>query len=247
MVPLLCHNSLISTSKLADANYYTVFTPDEVLIYDGEVEPTKIPVWKGWRDNETGLWQVPLTEKVTNANTQTKLLQQDEMIHAFQEPTLSVYNLPSKADPLISDERNITSSNESRIFTSWPGLNPKDSTPKQILKNKISKAYEKAIEKHGMDMESVPKEAHWRNAAKKSIQTTQNHLKAILAGCDDSFLMHLWDRLLPQAELTCNLLHPVNINQNVPAYQYVHGNHDYNKHPHHPLGCKVQAFIDTKT
>ena len=52
MVPTLCHNSLISTSKLADANYHTVFTPDEVLVYDGEVEPTKIPVWKGWRDKK---------------------------------------------------------------------------------------------------------------------------------------------------------------------------------------------------
>ena len=32
MVPTLCHNSLISTSKLADANYHTVFTPDKVLV-----------------------------------------------------------------------------------------------------------------------------------------------------------------------------------------------------------------------
>ena len=116
----------------------------------------------------------------------------------------------------------------------------------QILENQISKAYEKSIEKHGMNMERVLKEAHWCNSAKKAIQTTQNHLKAILAGCDNSFLMHVWDRLLPQAELTCNLLHPVNINQSVSAYQYVYGNHDYNNHPHHPHCCKVQAFIDTK-
>ena len=47
MVPTLRHNSLVSTSKLADANYHTVFTPNAVLIYDGEVEPNKIPVWKG--------------------------------------------------------------------------------------------------------------------------------------------------------------------------------------------------------
>ena len=36
MVPDLKHNSLISASKFADANYITVLTPTEVLIYDGE-------------------------------------------------------------------------------------------------------------------------------------------------------------------------------------------------------------------
>jgi hypothetical protein len=54
---------------------------------------------------------------------------------------------------------------------------------KQILDNEISKAYQKAIEVHGMEVEKVPKEAHRRNAAEKAIQTTKNHFKAILAGC----------------------------------------------------------------
>ncbi len=76
-----------------------------------------------------------------------------------------------------------------------------------------------------MDVERVPKRAHQCNAAKKAIQTAKNHLKSILAGCDDSFPMHLSDRLLPQAELTFNLLCPANAYQNVSAYQYVHGNH----------------------
>jgi hypothetical protein len=123
------------------------------------------------------------------------------------------------------------------------GFHPK----KQMLDNEISKAYQKAIENHGMEVEKVPKEAHRRNAAEKAIQTAKNHLKAILAGCDKSFPMHLWDRLLPQAELTCNLLRPANSNPNISAHQYVHGNHNYDKHPLHPLGCKVQAFNDTKT
>ena len=98
---------------------------------------------------------------------------------------------------------------------------------KQILDNEISKGYEKAICEHGMEVERVPKEAHHRNAAEKAIQTAKNHIKAVLAGCDESFPMHLWDRLLPQIELTCNLLRPANANPNVSAYQYVFGNHDY--------------------
>ena len=107
--------------------------------------------------------------------------------------------------------------------------------------------YEKAIEKHGMAVGQVSKEPHHCNVAEKAIQTAKNHLKAIFAGCDDSFPMHLWDRLLPQAELTCNLLQPANANPNISVHHYMNGNHDYNKHPLHPLECKVQAFNDTKT
>jgi hypothetical protein len=42
VLPTLRNNSLVSTSKLADENYHTVFTPTEVLVYDGEVTPTKV-------------------------------------------------------------------------------------------------------------------------------------------------------------------------------------------------------------
>ena len=42
-----------------------------------------------------------------------------------------------------------------------------------MLDNEISKAYEKATETHGMDVERVPKEAHRRNAAEKAIQTAK--------------------------------------------------------------------------
>jgi len=62
MVPDLKHNSLISASKFADANYITVLTPTEVLIYDGErlkLEINKEGVLRGWRDSEAGLWCVP--------------------------------------------------------------------------------------------------------------------------------------------------------------------------------------------
>jgi hypothetical protein len=131
MVPTLRHNSLISTSKLADANYHTVFTPNEVLVYDGAVEANKVPVWKGWRDSETGLWRVPLVDKVKNLNTDTKVLQQEEMIQAFNERTLSVYNLPSKAESIkylhaalgFPSKETLLAASRLGFLTSWPGLN----------------------------------------------------------------------------------------------------------------------------
>jgi hypothetical protein len=126
MVPTLRHNSLISTSKLADANYCTVFTPNEVLVCDGEVEPTKIPIWKGWRDKETGLWRIPLTNDVTNINTQTKLLQCEEMIQAFQEHTLSVYTLRFitylHAALGFPTKETLLAATRAGFLTSWPGM-----------------------------------------------------------------------------------------------------------------------------
>jgi hypothetical protein len=101
-VPDLQNNSLDSTSKLADENYSTLFTPTEVLVFDGEVEiePRRVPVWKGWRCKETGLWRVPLVDQVTNVNTQTRLLTEEEMRQSVEEGALSVYNLPSKTEAI---------------------------------------------------------------------------------------------------------------------------------------------------
>ena len=59
MVPALEHNSLLSASKFADANYITILTPNEVLIYDGDeltINVDKDAVLRGWRDRSTGLW-----------------------------------------------------------------------------------------------------------------------------------------------------------------------------------------------
>jgi hypothetical protein len=93
---------------------------------------------------------------------------------------------------------------------------------KQILDNEISTAYKKAIKAHGLSVERVPKEAHRRNAAEKAIQIAKCNIKSVIAGCDESFPMHLWDRLLPQIEIQMNLLRPANANQNVSAYQYLY-------------------------
>ena len=63
MVPQLQHNSLISGGKFVDANYITVLTPTEVLIYDGKenhISVSNKPILKGSRETTIGLWRVPL-------------------------------------------------------------------------------------------------------------------------------------------------------------------------------------------
>jgi hypothetical protein len=63
----------------------------------------------------------------------------------------------------------------------------------------------------------VPSDMHHCNRAKRAIRTFKNHFIAILAGVDLTFRPYLWDLLLPQAELTLNLLRQLALNPKIPA------------------------------
>jgi hypothetical protein len=53
--------------------------------------------------------------------------------------------------------------------------------------------------------------------------------------------MHLWDRLLPQAEITLNLLRTSRLHPQLSAAAHYHGIVDYNKTAFAPPGCKLIA------
>jgi hypothetical protein len=122
------------------------------------------------------------------------------------------------------------------------GIKPK----KQMLDNEASKEYLQTIESHGIEWELAPPGNHRRNLAERMIQTGKNHIVSNIAGCDPTFPLREWHRLLEQMELTINMLRPSNIAPNVSAHTLVHGIHDYNKMPLGPLGCQTQTFIDPK-
>ena len=61
-------------------------------------------------------------------------------------------------------------------------------------------------EKNQIQWQLVPPGNHRRNAAERHIRTFKNHFISILAGIDPDFLLHLWDKLIPQACITINLL-----------------------------------------
>ena len=93
MVPALKHNSLISGSKFADANYVTVLTPNEVLIYNGhelKISTSKDAILRGWRDSTTGLWRIPLEEKCALTKSEYVLLPKGS-----KDAINNVYELPS--------------------------------------------------------------------------------------------------------------------------------------------------------
>jgi hypothetical protein len=54
-----------------------------------------------------------------------------------------------------------------------------------------------------------------------------------------TFPLHLWDRLLPQAEITLNLLRTSRLHPQLSAAAHFHGLVDYNKTSLAPPGCKI--------
>jgi len=106
IVPGLAMNLLLSTRKCADANYITLFTPEEVKIFD--VETTRInidgeAILHGWQCPQTKLWRVPLMKMLSNLKTDTALLTKEAMnalmkLRGESDPkeyANNVYELPS--------------------------------------------------------------------------------------------------------------------------------------------------------
>jgi hypothetical protein len=53
--------------------------------------------------------------------------------------------------------------------------------------------------------------------------------------------MHLWDRLLPQAVITLNMLRTSRINPKISASTHIDGQYDYNRAPMAPPGTRIIA------
>ena len=85
----------------------------------------------------------------------------------------------------------------------------------------------------------VPPHIHRRNAAERAICTYKNHLIAGLYTCDPNFPSREWDRLLPQCDITINLLRSARRNPSLSAYAALLGNFDLNSTPMAPPGTKV--------
>jgi len=75
-----------------------------------------------------------------------------------------------------------------------------------ILDNECSAEFKERIKSNNMKYQLVPPHDHRWNIAKKVIQVFKAHFISILCGADKSFPLHLWDRLLGQAEHTLNML-----------------------------------------
>jgi hypothetical protein len=68
------------------------------------------------------------------------------------------------------------------------------------------------LTKRDVQYQLAPPDDHRSNAAERAIQTAKNHLAAMWYSTDDNFPMYLWDKTIPQGELTLNLLRGSRIN-----------------------------------
>jgi hypothetical protein len=110
------------------------------------------------------------------------------------------------------------------------GLTFKGFKPKlQTLHNEALTALKNFFTVNDIAYQLVPPHCHRRNAAERAIGTFKEHFVAGLSSVDPSFPMHLWDRLLPQAEITLNLLRTCHLHLQLSAAAHYHGFMDYNK------------------
>ena len=112
-----------------------------------------------------------------------------------------------------------------------------------ILDNEISTAYQRAITANDCTFQLVPPHVHRRNATERAIRTFKDHFLTILAGVSPTFPKDQWDLLLPQAELTLNLLRS-SPSPMLSAWEHLFGRYDFNATPMGPVGCRI--LIHTK-
>ena len=109
----------------------------------------------------------------------------------------------------------------------------------QRLDNECSGPLKQFMRDEGITFQLVPPGVHRRNAAERAIRTFKNHFIAGLCSVDKNFPLHLWDRLVPQALLSLNLLRGSRVNPKLSAHAQIHGAFDFNATPLAPPGIRV--------
>jgi hypothetical protein len=111
----------------------------------------------------------------------------------------------------------------------------------QTIDNEASVALKNFFTEHDIAYQLVPSHCHRRNTAERATRTFKEHFVAGLSSVDPSFPMHLWDRLVPQAEIKLNLLRTSRLHPQLSAAAHFHGLVDHNKTAFAPPGCKIIA------
>ena len=156
------------------------------------------------------------------------------IVYCYDSNTIHPIAMPSR-----TKEAQIAAYNTVITLLKQRGFSPKLAT----LDNETSDLLLQSLESADIAINLVAPHVHRRNAAERAIQTFKAHFIAILCGTDPKFPLNLWDKFLPQAEITLNLMRNSRVNPNLSAYCHVWGNFDFNKTPMAPLGTKLLVHI----
>ena len=113
-----------------------------------------------------------------------------------------------------------------------------------IMDNEASKAVKRFITLQQTKYQLVEPNNHRVNAAERAIRTFKNHFVAGLASVHPQFPLYLWDELLPQAEITLNLLRSSRTCPKISAHAHLHGMFNFMATPLAPPGCKAIIYED---
>ena len=142
---------------------------------------------------------------------------------------------------IVRPSRNRTASEITHVFQSViqylhaQGLRPRLHT----LDNEASSILRDYLRSEDVEYQLVPPHIHQWNASECAICTFKNHFIAGLESTDPNFPLSNWCRLLPQAELTLNLLHASRLNPILSAYAQLEGTFDFTRTPLAPSGTRV--------
>jgi hypothetical protein len=119
----------------------------------------------------------------------------------------------------------------------------------QHLDNEASLALRNYLTKQGIDYQIAPPHIHRRKNAEREIQTFKNYFISGLCSVDPNFPLKLWDKLLPQATITLNLLSKSRINPRMSAYAQLNVHFDFNRIALAPTVTRVIAHdkLDPRT
>ncbi|KAI2494253.1 hypothetical protein MHU86_20271 [Fragilaria crotonensis] len=156
------------------------------------------------------------------------------IVYDYDSNSILVEPIRSRSGPCILAAFKII---HARLVTA--GLRPQ----LHRLDNECSSALKTFLRDAEIDYQLVPPRLHRRNAAERAIRTFKNHFIAGLCSVDKNFPLHLWDKLLPQAELTLNLLRGSRLNPKLSAHAQMNGHFDCNRTPLAPPGIRVLVHI----
>jgi hypothetical protein len=174
--------------------------------------------------DQTGEFVCELTSK----NRYIYVMYDRESNHIFAEPIQSV-----------SDAAITAAFKKCYEKLSRAGITPE----MHMVDNQCGPLLKEAIESKGMELQVAPLGNHRANAAERAIRTFKEHFISILCGTDETFPLKLWDKLVPQAVLTLNLLRQSRINPKQSAHSQIHGPYDFNRTPIAPMGYRVLVHV----
>ena len=133
--------------------------------------------------------------------------------------------------------------NSSTIVTAWKLFNRLakhgHDTKMFVLDNEFSSQLKDTLKKTQLNFQSVPPHVHQRNVVKRAIKTFKKKLSVLATADQEHHSITELDRLLPQAEMTLNLMRAARYNPKLSVYTYLHGLHNFATTPLAPAGTKV--------